>query len=120
MYYSLFDYPKDETGLVKTIDVLGTEYKIKIKSEKEYEKLQICSSSGLAELYSKEIVLKDLDNSSDSYANLLGFKKEVARHEIIHAFLFEAGNVDYDSERLVHCLSVLIPKISKVFKDLNI
>lgn len=45
---------------------------------------------------------------------------EVCRHEIIHAFLFESGLIDECSdEQLVNYLAMQIPKMLKVFQELN-
>lgn len=102
------------------VNILGTEYEIKYLSDSEYQKLKICEANGLAELYSKELIINSEmdDGSGKTYANFDEFKNNVIRHEIIHAFFHESGLSDYcEDEDLVCWMALQFPKIMKVFQD---
>ena len=102
------------------INILGTDYDIRHVSEKDYPKLKTFEANGLAELYSKELIINsDMDDGSGrSYAKFEEYEKKVLRHEIIHAFFHEAGLTDYcEDEILVDWLAFQIPKMVKVFQD---
>lgn len=104
------------------VNILGTEYEIKHLSESEYEKLKILSANGLAELYSKELIIESKmdDGSGEAYANFAEFENKVVRHEIVHAFLHESGLPDYcRDEKLVDWMALQVPKMLKVFKEAN-
>ena len=101
-------------------NILGTEYIIRELTEEEYPKLRISEANGLAELYSKELIIsKDMNpNTGAEFANFQDFKNKVVRHEIVHAFFHESGLVDYcNDERLVNWIALQAPKMLKVFED---
>ena len=99
-----------------TFDVLGTTYTLHYDEE-------LCEENdarGLAELYSKKIIisLKGYDNKS-AYENVEEFYKKTLRHEIIHAYFHEMGLSEYCSdETLVDCLAIQSPKIFKLMKGI--
>lgn len=100
------------------INILGTEYEIKEMSVTEYPKLAI--ANGLAELYSKELIIdKNMNGETgEEFANFDEFKKKVIRHEIVHAFFHESGLTDYCSdEKLVNWIALQIPKIVKIMQE---
>jgi hypothetical protein len=102
------------------VNILGTDYEIRKLSESEYPKLKISEANGLAELYSKELIIDSEmnGNTGKEYANFKGFEDKVIRHEIVHAFFHESGLVDYCAdEELVNWLALQLPKIMKAFKD---
>jgi len=108
-----------EVSVVK-VNILGTDYEIKFLDEKEYPKLKMLDANGLAELYSKELIIdsKMDDGSGRAFSNLKEFEKKVLRHEIVHAFFHESGLTDYvNDEVLTDWLSIQIPKIMKVFES---
>lgn len=101
------------------IDVLGTEYEIKEMTEAEYPKLK--GSSGLCEIYAREIIIrKDEGPDPNHYSNLEACIRATVRHEIIHAFFAESGlraNCDYASnEELVDWIAHQFPKLARAFK----
>ena len=109
---------------MKKVNILGTEYEIRELTEKEFPALESNNAVGLCERFSKEIIL-DIEhfgipkptNSEDFHL----FKKQVLRHEIIHAFFHESGQTDYcEDEKLVEFLAIQIPKMFKVFEKLEI
>lgn len=102
------------------INILGTNYEIRKVSEKEYPKLSIMNANGLAELYSKELIINaEMNpNSGQEFANFKGFENKVVRHEIIHAFFHESGLDDYTTdEDLVNWIALQFPKMLKVFQE---
>jgi hypothetical protein len=94
------------------VNVLGTEYDIVINPTKDNPKME--GASGYIELYSKTIVLKDIEPDKNTFENIEDFKKKVLRHEISHAFFHESGMQDYcDDEKLIDWLALMLPKITK-------
>ena len=74
----------------KTVNILGTEYRIEHLKRYEDSMLNSGEADGYCDSTSKRIVLriKDEKDNSDDYSVYL---KKLTRHEIIHAFLFESG-----------------------------
>ncbi len=109
-------------------NILGTEYKIFIKNEEEEPRLK--RSWGFTDVYTKEIVIaSDCEKETEeSCKNLVTFKHKVIRHEIIHAFLYESGMKECSSatqswvenEEMVDWFAIQMPKIVKVYKELDI
>lgn len=110
------------------INVLGTEYKIKIKSPEEEHRLK--NNWGLTDVYTKEILIaSDCERETDeSCRNLYKFKNKIIRHEIVHAFLYESGMKECSSatqswvenEEMVDWFAIQSPKIFKIYKELKI
>lgn len=110
---------------MKTINILGTKYKIIISNEKKNKKL--IDANGLCEQYAKQIILDDFSHAEKDIMivdNLQGFKDKVLRHEIIHAFIGESGlrnNTGWaENEEMVDWFAIQYPKIKKVFELLHI
>lgn len=101
------------------VNVLGTEYKIRKVTEEEYPKLKTMDANGLAELYSKELIINSqMDDSGKAFAKFDEFEKKVVRHEIVHAFFHESGLNDYcNDENLVDWMAMQVLKIIKAFQD---
>ena len=102
------------------VNILGTDYEIKHLNETEYEKLKKLNANGLAELYSKELIINSGmdDGSGKMYANFSEYEKKVVRHEIVHAFFHESGLQDYcEDEDLVDWMALQVPKILKAFQE---
>lgn len=77
---------------MKTVNILGTDYKIEIHSQKEDKELEDCD--GYCDWSAKLIVVadkKDCENEKHNLKNLDLYYKKVTRHEIVHAFLSESG-----------------------------
>ena len=106
-------------GDILKVNILGTDYEIRKVGVKEYPKLSTMNANGLAELYSKELIINAEMNSKsgEEFANFKGFENKVIRHEIIHAFFHESGLVDYTAdEDLVNWIALEFPKILKAFQ----
>lgn len=103
-----------------TTNILGTEYQVNIKERQTDHKLD--TRDGYTDLSVKKIVVADVEKEkdNDSVKDLSHYLKQVIRHETIHALFYESGMNDWASdELLVDYLSIQIPKIYKVWKDLN-
>lgn len=95
------------------VDILGQPYDIYETSEEGNPKME--DANAYVELYSKKIILNDdlMKNEDGRKVERLDlFKQKVIRHELIHAFLHEAGMSKYVyDEDLVDWLAFQIPKI---------
>ena len=107
------------------VNVLGTEYKIKI-SNKDDPKM--VGADGYFEGVVKEIYLDEEMFTTKDPLLIRGFStkywKKVLRHELIHAFIYESG---LDSccewarnEEMVDWMSRQLPKMADCFKDIGI
>ena len=107
---------------MKKVNILGTTYEILSQTEDENPKLK--QAMGLCEYYSKKIIISKIKTETMTFENIEEFKKEVLRHEIIHAFFAESGlkgNSPYaENEELVDWIAIQFPKIMKVFKELEL
>lgn len=104
------------------INILGQEYDLLMLSEKEFPKLDYANANGLAELYSKQLIINRDSAKEDegTFDNLKGYVDKVIRHEIIHAYFHESGLQHYcDDERLVDWLAIQIPKIMATIEDVK-
>ena len=115
------------------INILGTVYKIKVKTPENDEILAKYSWDGYCDSISKEIVIMDFDKNTDfkryNKKTKEDYYKRTLRHELIHAFLNESGldasSLDYDgawskNEEMVDFFAIQFPKIVKTFTKLNI
>lgn len=105
------------------IDILGTSYEIIRQTEEENQKLK--DANGLCEIYSKKIVLREInEDDPNNYENIEAWKNKTFRHEIIHAFFAESGlrnNCSFaEDEELVDWIAIQFPKILQVFEKLKI
>lgn len=102
------------------INILGTDYEL---SEDKTDYLKGLNADGMCRAYQKTITIRELDGFLDSDSTPKekeNRKKEVIRHEIIHAFFEESGLTEYSTdERLVDWLAAQFPKIEKVFSEIG-
>jgi hypothetical protein len=124
---------------VDKILILDTEYKLIPLNEEAYKKFQQEANAklrfdGRADVRTKRIFFKDREFLSSR----LPIPKEevephlnkVIRHELIHCFLFESGlstcsEIYCDegwarNEEMVDYFAIMIPKIYKIYKELDI
>ena len=97
-----------------TINILGVEYEIVDKDEREYPKIK--EADGLCELYAHQIILdtshKDEPNT---YENIEAYYHKVLRHEAFHAFFAEMGvRKWFEDEELVDMLAMQYDKIKEI------
>ena len=107
----------------KVITVLGKDIQILFRKEDADTKLTNCV--GYFESSKGWIVVKILEPDATSLGDLDKYQKEVLRHEIIHAFLYESG-LDACSgpaenwasnEEMVDWFAIQSPKIFHVFQE---
>lgn len=109
---------EENTNVTESVvNILGTEYDITFDADDE-------DLDGETRYYKNQINVRSVENLlsvGDTDEEKKARFKEVVRHELIHAFLFESGNEEYArDERLVSLLSILSPKIFNLFQNLNI
>lgn len=108
------------------INILGTEYKVLFRDEKNEPKLK--EADGYIDSSVKKIVVGIFEKDEMSIEDLASYQKKVLRHEIIHAFLYESGLWDNSgtaeawglSEEIADWFALQSPKIFALFKELDI
>lgn len=107
------------------INILGSEWNIKFGNEEQYPNLK--NMDGYCDQSTREIIVDDMEKYQEqlgSKADLPNYRKQVTRHEIIHAFLFESGldisSVKAESwatnEEMVDWIAIQMPKIIAVME----
>ena len=102
------------------INILGSEWDVKFGSEEQYPNLK--NMDGYCDQSTREIIVDDMEKLREQLgakADLPSYRKQVARHEIIHAFLFESGldvsSVKVESwatnEEMVDWIAIQMPKL---------
>lgn len=111
------------------VNVLGSEWSVVFGTEKEYPNLS--EMDGYADSSTHQIVIDTMekaDGQIGSKGDMTTYKKQVIRHEIIHAFLYESGleacSTTSDNwalnEEMVDWFAIQSPKIFKVFNELKL
>lgn len=117
----------------KTINILGTQYKIEIKKISEDKILKDNNYCGYCCDDEPLIVVADT-NDEEYYGNFTEEEKKLymnktLRHEIFHAFFNESGLQSSSNtfekawsrnEEMIDWLAIQSPKIFKVFRELDI
>ena len=110
----------------KVITVLGTDIQILFRKKKDDPKLESCV--GYFDFSNRLIVVVIPESDATSCGDLERYQKEILRHEVIHAFLYESG-LDGSSafagswatnEEMVDWIAIQFPKILKVFQELGV
>lgn len=96
------------------MNILGAEYSLIYSDKHNDPMLEDCD--GYCDDTIKVCVVDKMEvNDRDSKKNLGEYKKKVARHEIIHAFLFESGlnpgNSWAGNEEIVDWIASQLPKM---------
>lgn len=108
---------------MKKVNILGTEYSIETRDSKSDELL--IDKDGYTDFSLKLIVIGDISKENGyQWGDLESYRQKVLRHELVHAFMYESG-LDCNSEwgrdeTLIDWIAIQLPKISEVFKELNI
>lgn len=105
-----------EVEVLNKINVLGTDYTVCTEKTNK-------SIDGFCDTSIKKIVVDDMQPTETSKKDLELYKKQVLRHEIIHAFLFESGleaECRWNDEEMVDWLAIQFDKILKTFKDCGV
>ena len=111
------------------ITILGAEWIVKFGTEEEYPNLS--EMDGYADPSTHQIVIDTMEKTEGhigSKADMTAYKKQVIRHEIIHAFLYESGleanSKASDSwainEEMVDWFAIQSPKIFRLFYAWNL
>lgn len=116
----------------KTINILGTEYRIEVHKVSEDESLKKHNWAGYCSGDAHLIVLADFDDAeSFSFVSEQAkdiYAKRTLRHEMIHAFLNESGLMDNalmvneswaGNEEMVDWIALQLPKISKACEEVG-
>lgn len=104
----------------KTVNVLGTEYKI------IYEDFKDDDTDGSCD-YTSHVIKIRSDNTNE-IGDFRDLQKQALRHELIHAFMAESGlraNWEHaqqfgHEETTVDWFAIQAPKIYKLFEELDI
>ena len=109
------------------VNILGTEYTLKRPKAADDLKLDECD--GYCDTSVKLIVVEDYEPDPKSKLDLENYAKQVMRHEIIHAFMFESGldsnGIVFDgawprNEEMIDWFAIQSPKIFKVYEELKL
>ena len=103
----------------KKVSVLGTEYEISQKTSSEDVLLE--TRDGYCDPSIKKIVIAEIKPEPGNKADVESLKKRIARHELMHAFMYESG-LDINSEwgtdeTLMDWIALQFPKIKKAFEE---
>ena len=115
--------------MMNKVNIMGTVYTIKYGTYEEFPFLKKCD--GYTDTSTHEIIVDNMSfakDDEDGKKDLETYKKQVLRHEIIHAFLNESGLSNNSkfceswatNEEMVDWIAIQFPKIAKVFEYLNI
>ena len=103
---------------VKTVEVLGVPYAI-IDGDRSKDPC-LDKVDGYCDHTIKTCVIDTLIKTSDSVADLETYRKQVIRHELVHAFLFESG-LGAESwgcnEEIVDWIAFQFPKMLRAFEE---
>lgn len=104
----------------RTVNILGTEWSILFGGESQFPGLK--GVDGYTDDSIKCIVVDDMSKSKDDplvKKDLLAYQKQIIRHEIVHAFLYESGlstcsqsvNNWATNEEMVDWIAAQLPKM---------
>ncbi len=99
------------------VQVLGTDYTIHVTDKLKDSNLE--KMDGYCDHSVKKIVIDTFQQTQDALEDLEAYKKQVIRHEIVHAFLFESGLTQESwagNEEIVDWIAYQFPKLCKAFK----
>nr|DAP01994.1 MAG TPA: Protein of unknown function (DUF1570) [Caudoviricetes sp.] len=111
------------------VNILGSEWNVEFGTVEKYPNL--AEMDGYTDFSTHQIVVDTMEKSDGqigSKADMTAYKKQVIRHEIIHAFLYESGleanSNASDSwainEEMVDWFTIQSPKIFRVFNELEL
>lgn len=115
-----------------TVNILGTDYTVEYRKYEEDPCFVKSDLSGYC-AYRQRLIVVGLMRTFPSFAEepcetILAIEREILRHEIVHAFLYESG-LDSSSletkswannEEMVDWFALQGPKIFKVWKEADI
>lgn len=107
------------------VSILGVTYKIETHKREDDPKID-GGADGYVDTSTKLIVVEDFPKEPLAKADLKAYAKQVIRHEIVHAFLFESGidslSLQYDgawatNEELIDWIAIQAPKLMRAFQE---
>lgn len=108
------------------VNILGEEWSVIVKDKEEAKGdyiLENCGD-GYCDATIKAVVALRAVTEKDALKNIDAYNKTTLRHELIHAFLDESGLKQNSSwarnEEMVDWFANQLPKIFKVYKELNL
>lgn len=112
-----------------SVDILGAIYTITYGNKEEYPALETCD--GYTDTSCGLIVIDDMGDSINDVnrkQNIKAYQHQVARHEVLHAFLYESGlsdNTFFDgawatNEEMIDWFAIQFVKIKNVYEKLGI
>ncbi len=100
----------------KKLNIFGEEYKMTFNCDEE-------DTDGIIYFYQKLIRIKAKDDlliDSDYEQDKAERQKEVIRHELFHAIMFEIGEDELSrDEKFIQKMAMLSPKIFKILNEAN-
>lgn len=118
--------------MVKTVNILGTEYRIEIRKKSEDAFMRDRNCDAYCSDLGKFIVIADLMEkelfSDYEQIEIDEYRRQLLRHEIVHAFLNESGlNASASTpagswakhEEMVDWIAIQFPKIMKAFQEVG-
>ncbi len=115
------------------VNILGTIYSIIFKKYEEDPDFKLRSAYGFCNMMTKTISICILDTIPDQTITdvvyISNLYKEILRHEIVHAFLYESGldssshSCDYGwatDEEIVDWIAIQSPKLVSIYNKLNL
>ncbi len=103
------------------INILGTEYDLLEVPKKDDPTL--VNNDGYCDTSVKKMIVDEMKEKEPGMKDDLSYyQKQVKRHEIIHAFLFESGLdacCEWACEEMVDWMSIQFPKLQKTFEEVG-
>ena len=111
------------------VNILGSEWNVKFGKELDYPNLK--DNDGYTDSSVREIIIDDFTSTDGEVGrkkDIEAYRKQVIRHELIHAFLAESGldgnGHSFDhwefNEEMIDWIAIQSPKIFIVFMELNL
>lgn len=110
----------------KKIRILGETWALKFGTPDKFPGLE--SADGYCDSSVREMIIRDMhdqEGAPDAKRDLAEYQKQVVRHEITHAFLFESGLASCstpaeawaNNEEMVDWIAIQSPKLLRAFEE---
>lgn len=104
------------------VNILGEEWTIQKVNAGEDPILK--TADGYTDYTNRTITVENMEQSADSLKDLKVYERVVIRHEVLHAFLDEAGlrqNSGWArNEEMIDFFAIQFPKLAKIFNELEV
>lgn len=119
--------------MAKKVNILGSDYYIIKRDYCEDDTFLNKGAGGYCSMMTHEIVVCNMETfpgyESESKEFTSNLQKEILRHEVVHAFLYESG-LNYSShtisdcgwacdEEIVDWIAIQLPKLAAILEKLN-